>query len=76
MQRYVGWDEDFRLQESLKKYVSAGYKRTEILSFVSIDFPQYPWGYVVLTDVSVILVSTISIITLMLRTFNKLLLRS
>ena len=44
MQRYVGWDEDFHLQESLKKYVSAGYKRTEILSFVSRDFPQYPWS--------------------------------
>ena len=22
----------------------AGYKRTEILSFVSRDFPQYPWS--------------------------------
>ena len=44
MQRYTGWDEDFHLQESLKKYVRAGYKRTEILSFVSRDFPQYPWS--------------------------------
>ena len=44
MHRYTGWDEDFNLQESLKKYVRAGYKRTEILSFVSRDFPQYPWS--------------------------------
>ena len=44
MHRYTGWDEDFNLQESLKKYVRECYKRTEILSFVSRDFPQYPWS--------------------------------
>jgi hypothetical protein len=41
MQRYAVWRDDDQLKESLKEYVRVQYQRTEILSFVSRDFPQY-----------------------------------
>lgn len=44
MERYVGWRADEALKEDLVKYVRACYQRTEILSFVSRDFPQYKWS--------------------------------
>ena len=44
MQRYAVWRDDDQLKESLKEYVRAQYQRTEILSFVSRDFPQYTWS--------------------------------
>ena len=44
MQRYVGWRDDNQLKESLKEYVRVEYQRTEILSFVSRDFPHYKWS--------------------------------
>ena len=44
MQCYVGWRDDNQLKESLKEYVRVEYQRTEILSFVSQDFPHYKWS--------------------------------
>jgi hypothetical protein len=44
MQRYAVWRVDDQLKESFEEYVRAQYHRTEILSFVSRDFPQYTWS--------------------------------
>ena len=38
------WQEDIKLKEDLKKYVSQGLQRKEILNFLRRDFPAYPWS--------------------------------
>jgi hypothetical protein len=44
MQRYAVWRDDDKLKESLKEYVRVQYQSTEIISFVSRDYPQYTWS--------------------------------
>ena len=35
------WEDDFTLQEDLKKYVAQSLQRVEMLDYVRRDYPQY-----------------------------------
>ena len=39
------WIEDRKLKEELRKYVSQGLRREEILDYVKRDFSKYAWSY-------------------------------
>ena len=38
------WKEDTNLEEDLKKYIQQNLKRSEVLDFISRDYPQYNWS--------------------------------
>jgi hypothetical protein len=38
------WKQDQLLQNDIKKYVLGNLKRSEILDFVTRDYPQYAWS--------------------------------
>ena len=38
------WKQDQLLQNDIKKYVLGNLKRSEILDFVTRDYPQYTWS--------------------------------
>ena len=39
----MAWKDDNRLMQDLKKYVK-NFKHSEILDFVTRDFPEYKWS--------------------------------
>ena len=42
------WKQDQLLQNDIKKYVLGNLKRREILDFVTRDYPQYFYQYLVI----------------------------
>jgi len=38
------WEDDFTLQEDLKKYVAQSLQRVEMLDYIRRDYPQYNWS--------------------------------
>ena len=38
------WKDDEELKADLEKYVRRNLKRSEILDFVKLDFPEYAWS--------------------------------
>ena len=38
------WQDDFHLKETLRKYVSQGLQRNEILDYMTHDFSYYFWS--------------------------------
>ena len=43
--RNESWIEDEELKEVMKKYVSQGLRREEILDYLEKDFSQYAWSF-------------------------------
>ena len=43
--RNESWIEDEELKEAMKKYVSQGLRREEILDYLERDFSQYAWSF-------------------------------
>ena len=40
----MAWKDDNRLMQDLNKYVKQNFKRSEILDFMTRDFPEYKWS--------------------------------
>ena len=38
------WVHDDKLKEAMSRYVQQSLQRSEILDFLTRDFPQYPWS--------------------------------
>ena len=43
--RNESWIEDEELKEVMRKYVSQGLRREEILDYLERDFSQYAWSF-------------------------------
>ena len=42
--RIAAWVHDDNLKEAMSRYVQQSLQRSEMLDFLTRDFPQYPWS--------------------------------